>query len=460
MQKLHHGFLKSVNRKQVIIRYLLCLSILMLSAVPASAQEIPAGLSYETWDRMNSRWESYMSWATVEMKDGTTIEGQVTRVTDNQIILQLTRAIPMIPADPADYVTVSFSDIQSIRLIRGGHPYQGLILGMLAGAIPGAVTGLILAQGWTVVPAIVFGAITAGGGGWIGTIIQKANRKENFTSIYTPVQPELLDRMKKTALFRDSLPAGWNATPPVRPDIQSVEGLLSSSVKLRKAFPDNKWSLSVQTGLMTNNVRKKLQVWFMEPLWGPPDGYYETRIILQADLARRIGKRFEAGALFNIVPGDVGYAHFRQRNIDFGVDYYYVHLFHQSTYGLYAGYLLQPTDRFLTHRFRGSLQAGAVVSNIYEHFYYNWATLDNTQNGEKLTQTNYWKPGGFLRAKAEYFLIPGFSLTFGAQGFWIRRVQFEEREILPVTNYGPEYIPAHKLGFSSMQVTAGVSIHL
>jgi hypothetical protein len=376
------------------------------------------------------------------------------------MILQLNREVTMIPAYPSDYLIVNFKDIQSIRLIRGGHPFKGLIYGMLVGAVPGAVTGLILAQGWTIVPAIVFGAVTAGGGGWAGSGIQKALRKEIITPIEIPVHSGQLELLKKTALFPDSLPVGWNAASPVRRDIQSVEGLLSSSVKMRKAFPDNKWSLSVQAGLMTNNVRKKLQVWYMEPLWGPPDGYYETRIILQADLARRMGKRFEAGALFNMVPGDVGYAHLQKRNIDFGVDYYTVHLFHQSTFGLYAGYLLQPTDRFMTHRFQGSLQAGAVVSNIYEHFYYNWATLDNTQSGEKLTQTNYWKPGGFLRAKAEYYLIPGFALTFGAQGFWIQRVQFEQKEILPVTSYGPLAVPSHKIGFSSVQVTAGVSVHL
>lgn len=460
MQKLHSSLSKSSHHKTLKMRSMLFLLVLYLSAVLAPAQEIPAGFSYETWNRMNQRWSSYQSRAAVELKDGTTLSGQVTWVTGDQILLQVTPAIPVTPANPDDYLTVRFDDIQSIRLTRGGHPYQGLVLGMLAGAIPGAVTGLILAQGWTVVPAIVLGAVTAGGGGWVGQVVQKIHRREDVTRIDTPVQPKQLDLLKKAALFPDSLPAGWSETQAENRDIHSVEALLPSSLSLRKAFPENPWSLSVQTGLMTNNVRKKLQVWFMEPLWGPPNGYYETRIILQADLARRIGKRFEAGALFNMVPGDVAYTQFNRYSTDYGVSYDYVHIFHQTVYGLYGGYLLQPSDRFLSHRFQGSLQAGAVVSDIYEHFYYSWSTLDNTQHDDKLMQTHVWKPGGFLRVKAEYFLIPGFSLTFGAQGFWIKRVQFEQKEILPVTNFGPAYIPAHKLGFSSVQVTAGASIHL
>jgi hypothetical protein len=198
----------------------------------------------------------------------------------------------------------------------------------------------------------------------------------------------------------------------------------------------------------------------MEPMLGPPTYYFETRIFLQADIARRIGNRFQAGALFNLVPGDISYSSFSKNLPEYGIRYDFNHIFKQTIIGLFGGYLLQPTDRFLSHRFQGSIQAGPVLSDIYEHFYYQWSTLDNTLHADKLTQVHIWKPGAFLRLRAEYFLIPGLSLTFGAQGFWIQPVHFENRTIVPESVYGPIYVTMHKLNFSSLQVLGGISVHL
>ena len=57
-----------------------------------------------------------------------------------------------------------------MKIRLGGQPYQGLIIGILAGVIPGFIAGAILAQGWTIIPAIILGAITAGGGGATGRL--------------------------------------------------------------------------------------------------------------------------------------------------------------------------------------------------------------------------------------------------------------------------------------------------
>lgn len=443
-------------RKQM----LLAIAIFFAGITQSFSQQVPAGVSYETWERMGKRWESYMSWATVELKDGSTVSGQVTWANDTEIALQLNRAIPVFPADPSGFMKIRVAEIKSIRLIRGGHPYQGLILGALTGAVPGVVTGLILAQGWTIIPAIVLGTVTAGGGGWIGTAIQRASRKENIEILTTPLETRQLALLEKSALFPGSPPEGSFSKPSPSMDIIGFEKQIPSSKKLQKAFPDNSWSLSVQTGLLTSDVRKKLQNWFLVPMLGPPTQYYETRIFIQADVTRRIGNRFQAGALFNLVPGDISYSYFSNYLPEYGVSYDFNHIFKQTIFGLFGGYMLQPSDRFLSHRFRGSIQAGPVLSDIYEHFYYQWSTLDYTRHAGKLTQVHIWKPGAFLRLKAEYFLIPGLSLTFGAQGFWIQPVRFENRTIVPESVYGPIYVTMHKLNFSSWQWLAGFSINL
>jgi hypothetical protein len=433
--------------------------LLLLAVRPVAAQTIREGVSYETWDRMGKRWKSYMGWVEIELKNGQKAEGQLTSVTENAIVVQTNSKIPVFPIDVSQVDTLDFSRINMIRLKQPGHPYQGMILGAMAGAVPGAVTGLILAQGWTVIPAIVFGTVTAAGGGLTGHLIQKAARREQVDLNNMPISQKSLRMLEKSALFRDSFPGGLISENPEKLDIKGFETHIQSSPWLQKAFPDNRWSLTVQTGLMTNNIRKKLQTWFLEPFWGPPQSYFETRIVLQADITRRLGRRFLAGALLNMAPGDISSAHFSRYDNQLGVYYGYTHIFEQTVFAFYGGYLIQPSDRFLSHRLQGSIQAGLAASDIYEHFYYNWNTLDYQHQGDKLTQVHFWRPGGFIRLRADYYLIPGLSLNLSGQVFVIKPVRFENREILPETIYGPQYIPMHKLNFTNIQVNAGFAWH-
>jgi hypothetical protein len=449
-----------MNGKRV--NKILWVSLLLLGTFGYSSsfgQQMPKGVSFETWEWMQKRWNSYQSWVSVELKDGSAAEGQLVLADDQGVILLANRQIPLFPLNEENLKRYEYGNIQKINLIKGGHPYQGLIIGGLTGIIPGAVTGIILAQGWTVIPGIVFGAITGGAGAWIGSAVQKSDRKMTF-DLTSGNNQKMLKTMSSAALLETSLPDPQGFKPVDSMDLNDFENQLPLSVKLRRAFPDNPWRISVETGLMTNNVRKKLQNWFLWPLWGPPDGYYETRLILQADLSRRIGNRFEAGLLVNGAPGDISYSYFDKNDPEYGLYYSYVHIFKQANLAMYGGYSLQPTDRFLSHRFQGSVQAGVVLSDIYEHFYFQWAKLDYTDGADKLTQRHFFKPGIFLRARGEYFLIPGLSVDFGVQTFIIDQVLFEQRTVLPVSEYGPQYIPMHKLNFSSIQLTAGFSVHL
>ncbi len=434
-------------------------------------KSVPAGFSYKEWKNMSRRWQPYSSWALIANKENVSAEGQVTWLNDTLLVLQQNRFLPNAAFNQQDYILLNIKDIIRIDLRESGHPYKGLISGMISGTIPGVLTGLILAQGWTIIPAIVLGTVTGAGGGLVGSVIQKAARSEELSpqnGIWNPAQMRML---KKSSLFSDSLPYVFKelmflegaenpAETAGKSDREGFESIIPYSNALQKAFPDNKWTLSFGSGLMTHSIRKKLQNWYISPLWGPPDGYYETRISLQADLARKIGKQFETGLLVNFIPGDISYSYLYKTLPDFNVSYSFNHSFKQAIIGIYGGYLLRPPGRFYSQRLTGTIQAGLVASDIYEHFYYQWRQLDDmTKEGDKLSQIHYWRPGGLIRLKAAYHLIPGFSFNIAAEGFWIRHVQFNERTILPVTANGPQSISMHRLNFSNVQLLAGINIH-
>jgi hypothetical protein len=459
--------------KNIIVAGLSCLLLLtqpesfgQKSKPVANLEKTPRGISWQAWEKMNARWQPYSTRISIHKNDGTLIEGQLTWMNDSVLMVQKNLDLPNGLMNTDDYATIPVRDIALLKVRLGGHPYQGLIIGILAGVIPGFVTGAILAQGWTIIPAIVFGAVTAGGGGVAGTFIQKANRKQTFDIKTDELTGRMGRRLKKSALFPDEL-----IGLPVRPGestLPDFENLVKQSGTMSRAFPDKPFAISIHTTLMTNSVRKRLQNWYMSPLWGPPDPYYEMKVGLQADLSRRIGKRFQAGLLFQLFPGDISSSFFNSNLPEWNVNYSYNHHFKQTTLGVYGGWLLQPTGPYWSTRMETSVQIGVVVSDVYEHFYFSWTEINGTpsgsgltsyRNGETFVQKHNFQPGAMLRIKSSWYLIPGFSIDTGIEGFLIKRVTFEERTVLPETTYGPAYIQRHTLNFSNLQGFIGLSLH-
>ena len=442
--------------------------LLLLSQLPAYSQKIdtkiipgqvPRGISWHDWEQMNKRWQPFSTRVFITKNDGGLVEGQLTWMTDSLLMVQNDFLLPNGSMDPTGFTAVRVGEIRSMKVRIGGQPYQGLIIGMLVGVIPGAVTGAILAQGWTVIPAIVMGALTAGGGGAIGSVMQKASRKQELVIHAGELRGRTFERIRKSALFPDGQPSVVTTTG--EPDLTSFDIFVKQSRTLQRAFPVRPFSISVQTTLMTNSVRKRLQNWYLSPLFGPPESYYETRLGLQADLTRKIGKRFEAGMLFQLFPGDISSAFFNKNLPEWDVAYSYNHHFKQTTLGLYGGWLLQPADRYWARRLELSVQAGPVLADVYEHFYFQWSRIGNFESrGETFIQKHNLVPGGMLRLKGSWYLIPGISIDAGLEGFWLKRIRFEQRDVLPETALGPVYIGTHVLNFSNLQGSLGLSIHL
>ncbi len=421
-------------------------------------ENVPHGISLRDWDKMDSHWQPYSTRFNIQKKDGDSIEGQLIWMNDSVLVLSRSLSLPNSLMNQKDYDWINLKDVASMKIRLGGQPYQGLIIGILAGVIPGFIAGAILAQGWTIIPAIILGAITAGGGGATGTFIQRAVRKQTIEIDGGKLTAQELYKLKKTALFPDYMPD--SATHLGEAKLSDFENLVKSSSTLQRAFPVHPFAFSINTSLTTNSVRKRLQNWYSSPVWGPADSYYETRLGLEADLSRKMGKKFQAGILFQIYPGDISSSYFNKSWPEFNVNYSYNHHFKQTTYGIYEGWLLQPVDPYWATRLEATIELGFVVSDIYEHFYFNWNAIDeNSIQGETFIQKHNYKPGGMLKIQASWYLIPGFSIDVGFEGFWIQRVYFNSRTVLPQTTYGPCYIPEHYLNFSNLQGYVGLSVH-
>jgi len=423
-----------------------------------NVDKTPRGISWQAWEQMNKRWQSYSTRVYIQKKDGSAVEGQLTWMNDSVLLVQTNFDLPNGAMNPEDQIRIAVRDIENMKVRLGGHPYQGLITGMVAGILPGAITGLILAQGWTIIPAIVFGAVTAGGGGAIGSAIQKSNRKKSFEISAEELTGRNALKMKRSALF----PSNLEIPPSLDgfPTLPDFENLVRLSPTLRKAFPDNRYSLSVHSSIMTNSVRKRMQNWYMSPIWGPSDPYYETRIGLEADLSKRIGKKYQAGMLFQFFPGDISSSYFNNNLPEWNVSYSYNHHFNQTTFGIYGGWILAPSSFYKATKMEASIQVGAVVSDVYEHFYFRWDALDNYEKGgETFIRQHNFQPGAMMRLQSSWYLIPGFSIDCGLEGFWIKKILFNQRAVLPETVYGPQYITMHKLNFSSIQGFLGFSVH-
>ncbi len=427
-------------------------------------EQVPRGISIQDWIKMNERWQPYATLVSIKKNDGSQVEGHLTWMNDSVMLVQKQPGLPNAMMNTGDYAWVPISDMASMKVRLGGHPYQGLIIGLLAGMIPGFVTGAILAQGWTIIPAIIFGAVTAAGGGVAGSFIQKAGRKQTYEIKAEEFAGHAARRMKKSALFPDELPA--KEVFPTVATLPDFDKLVDQSPTLQRAFPVNPFTLSVQTTLMTNSVQKRLQNWYMSPLFGPPEKYYQTRIGLQADISRNLGTRFQAGLLFQLFPGDISSTFFNSypNYVNLGVSYDYNHHFKQTTLALYGGWLLKPTDRYWASRLEATVQVGLVASDIYEHFYFQWTSLTpeasgEYRRGETFIQEHNIQPGLMGRIKTSWYLIPGFSIDTGLEGFWIKSVFFAQRDVLPETNYDPVYIGQHTLNFSNLQGFIGFSIH-
>lgn len=449
-------------RHAISILSLLILSLPTVSQTPVTSlprAPIPYGFSYEQWEAMNKRWQPYSSWINAIYLDGTTIEGQLIKMSDSYILLQTNKLLPDGSFNTPQHLEIRLADLAKMQLRESGHPYKGLIIGLLAGAAPGAVTGLILAQGWTYIPALIFGTITGAVGGFTGSRIQRSARREEIDIVNGMLSDKSRALLEKSSLFQQELPPGFPSTSNM--NRETFEQMIPYSPSLDKAFPEKKWSLSVNTSLITNNLRKKIFIWHMAPLWGPPDGYYETRIGLEANLTRKVGPHFEVGALIHTVPGDVAYTYLDRHSEELGLDYQYNRSFHQNTFGIFGGWRIEPSGRFYNQRFRGSVQTGFLLSDVFEHFYNQWNNFDDYEiNTGHLTRKHYWRPGLLLKVKADYYLIPGFSIFIAGEGFWLRAIEFEQRTLLPETRKGPFEMTYHRLNFSNFQLCAGFSVHL
>jgi len=433
--------------------YSLTFSLYLLSSTLFS-QDLPliGQFTPQQWSWMEKRWNQYITWLDIHTTGGQTHSGQLIRLDSASVLIQPDHQIVTNPESPSNWISIPLDQISDIDVKRGGHPYQGLLIGGVAGAPPGIIGGAILAMGWSIIPPIVLGTITTVAGGWVGQKIQQKSRTGHYDFADTASKSRFVTRLQTRALLD---PFDSTDAPLPSPNSQILAYRLSPLI-----YPVNPWSLSLRTGPLTNRVRDHLMRWYDGYIWGPVSKYYEYQIAVDLGIARRVDPRMQIGLQFNMVPGDVGYFYIDKHLPDFDISYNMNLHFEQQSLGLFAGYLLQPCGRFMDHRLEGSINGGIAVSHIFEHFYLQWNRISQyEQSGETFTRTSRFIPGLFMMLDADYYLIPGISINAGITGYWFQKADFGQRDVLPETVKGPLYIPAYRVQFSNIQAMIGVKVH-
>lgn len=57
-------------------------------------EKTPRGISWQAWEKMNERWQPYSTKVFIQKNDGSTVEGQLTWMSDNQLMVQKNFDLP------------------------------------------------------------------------------------------------------------------------------------------------------------------------------------------------------------------------------------------------------------------------------------------------------------------------------------------------------------------------------
>ncbi len=204
---------------------------------------------------------------------------------------------------------------------------------------------------------------------------------------------------------------------------------------------------------------------YQQSYMGAIDHLYERPYALHIDLGKSIGKRFELGLLTDINFGDPVSVYIGDLNEERKINYSIYHTYKQQVYGLYGGILIQPIDRYLSHRMELSIQAGPALVRAYEHFDFSWNEFHSPQSGsyydegDHLIQKHYLLPGINLRLDSRYYINPGTSFSLAVSYQNIKALMIDKRNIPGFGQFGPDAYWKYRLDFSSLRLQMGVNMH-
>jgi hypothetical protein len=434
---------------------LACIFIIQLISCNCRSQQLTKGASfpYDTlsppyqltakqWEKLQQKWVKRSLPVTLQLKDDSTVKGQLLFKNDTVIILWADEKLFINPALSDHYIKVIHPDSVS-RIMTNEHfsmtdEESGIYWTAMGGFLHGFSFMLLNGNYYEYNLPALFTAIGLGIGCAVDiTKLAIKNSKEkkepgDFSKLPGRIQ-------KKYYFFSNTLPESFSqnifASFGNHDTFDSVpfEELLIASPQTRRWFRKPSVGLSAQVG--------------------PYYSKYQSDLHRTVSLAAtyRISGRYTAGYRYR------GYSQYDEDWLEQDENSSYESI-HRTAHTLFFRYSILQPDYFLMNRFE--LSAGAGVS--LNHFEYNINMLDFYDNVQ--TSLGYYigkqnKAGLNIMANIDFYLSKYLSLSMDAEKSFVFSLTTTEQQVWNPRTGQMQIFKAEKYNLSSFDLLFGMQVH-
>ena len=437
------------------IKYLILFSIVFVvlyanlysqNAVIEDSETASGEFTESEWKKIQKRWDKYQPRADIILLTGDTITGQLIYANENKIVLYPGNSIMLNTDQFADLIHVTIKDIDEIFLMKGGPASVGLVTGIIIGGTSGFLIGVLVGQGWTILPAILLGTGGAAGGAWLGAKVQRLVRTSTLEmdkdgSGYKRKQAKL----HRSAVYRDSMMY-----------FQDIYQMMDHSKIMRRCFPKKHFRVSLGLSAGFNTTKDDLTEMLESTKLPPMNEFRHKPLAFEFyDFSWRFANRYIAGVSMFVNSGSYTHLYYSDYTDNSSLYYNYDIQFYGVL--IYCDYTIKPVSRFFTKPIEFTTGVGISYASPTVIFHYSYAYDYDEFFYEYHEMHNIF--GVQLRAAFYYYLFPGLSVSIGLQGNIYQNITIPAM-VLPTHDPAVTIdIPEHKLHFSSLRVKSGISIY-
>lgn len=419
----------------VLIITISTLSVYSQNIVAIKQKDVHDMFTEAEWEKIQKKWDVKQPHADVILITGDTISGQLIYANNETIIIYPSNELMINPDQFNDMVRIPINDINRVDLLKmkEGSNTVGMVTGMIIVGTTGVITGLIMADGWSYIPAIALGAGGIALGGWIGSKIQKAERNSTVI-IDTNAKKNKINRFQNLSIYNDTV------------FYQDINQMRKHSKIMRRAFPKKRFRIYFGLNVGSSATTKTL----IEPYNSTdrPTIKEHGYTIMYFDffnISWRFANRYIVGWNYFKSRDDCTLIHYNDPAGETKKSYHYYNNANGTI--LYLDYVIKPITKYFTKHTEFSVGAGLLHLKPDVHYIYN--SWDNLKNNTEYFQKEYSIYGLQLRAAAYYYIFPGMSISVGLLG-----------NIYQSITINSIIIPEHTLKFNSIRATFGIGFYL
>ncbi len=389
------------------------------------------------WEKIQKKWDIMQPSADVILITGDTIRGQLIYANNETIIIYPSNELMINPDQFDDMVRIPINDIDRVILLKmkEGSNTAGMVTGMVIVGAAGVITGLLISDGWSLIPAIALGAGGIALGGWVGSKIQKAKRNSTVI-LNTNAKKNKINKFQNLSIYNDTV------------FYQDINQMREHSKIMRQAFPKKRFRIYFGLNAGSSATTKAL----IEPhnSTDRPTIKEHDYTIMYFDffnISWRFANRYIVGWNYFKSRDDYTLIYYNDPTGETKKSYHYYNNANGTI--LYLDYVIKPITKYFTKKTEFSVGAGLLHLKPDVHYIYN--SWDNLKNNNEYFQKEYSIYGLQLRTAAFYYIFPGMSISVGLQGNIYQNITI---------NSGIVNLPEHTLKFSSIRATFGIGFYL